>query len=681
MNIPKKSLALLLILCLILSLGIIPAAADGFHDVETGIWYHDSIMRWSGAGIINGDGDGSFRPLDNVRRSEFAKIIAETLGLTEQAENIFDDVADNAWYKPYVLACVKAGIINGYEEGDQTLFKADNYITREEAMKVYTVALQLKGVEQDNLSQFSDKDQVAQWAEGFINTILSYGAVNGKSEDILDPKGNIKRCEVAVILDRLAGVYVDQKGTVSTTTKSQYERTGNLVVVHNEFQDEVTLSVDTYGYLTVFAGDAIAKIRPQNKMPATALVSQQVVEVSNSNTITIAPTGEEIPLPETEITLWTYPIGNWSKPNFVKLLIDKFEDRYPTITVKVEYLDYATGDDKVSTALEAGAAPDLILEGPERLVSAWGSHMADLSDIWVEGFYPYVAKAATAADGSKLMYPMAMTVHCMAINKTVFEAAGAMQYIDEETRTWTTENFFKAVQAVYDAGYEQVGMVYCGGQGGDQGTRALVNNLYSGHYTNADHTAYTFDDPANVQALDALADQDGIVFGPTMVGGDEISLFRNGQLQMAFCWNINQQYEDETVNGDEIMFLAFPSDDGIPELQGGVWGFGAFDNGNADKLEAAKLFIRFACQDEYGHTVMLSKYAPPRADQHNYYEGFMLDWEYDVLMKYFGDYYQISPNWSQSRTAWWNMLQEIAAGSNIEEAASEWNAVANEGLN
>ena len=35
-------------------------------------------------------------------------------------------------------------------------------------------------------------------------------------------------------------------------------------------------------------------------------------------------------------------------------------------------------------------------------------------------------------------------------NKTVFEAAGAMQYVDAENHTWTTDNFLKAVQAVYD---------------------------------------------------------------------------------------------------------------------------------------------------------------------------------------------------------------------------------------
>lgn len=39
----------------------------------------------------------------------------------------------------------------------------------------------------------------------------------------------------------------------------------------------------------------------------------------------------------------------------------------------------------------------------------------------------------------------------MAINYEVFEAAGALQYIDEETRTWTTEGFEAAMAAIKTA--------------------------------------------------------------------------------------------------------------------------------------------------------------------------------------------------------------------------------------
>ncbi len=71
----------------------------------------------------------------------------------------------------------------------------------------------------------------------------------------------------------------------------------------------------------------------------------------------------------TEISLWTYPIGGWGNQETVDSLIAGFEAANPGIKVTVEYLDYTNGDDKVNTAIEGGAAPDLIMEGPERLVA------------------------------------------------------------------------------------------------------------------------------------------------------------------------------------------------------------------------------------------------------------------------------------------------------------------------
>ena len=61
------------------------------------------------------------------------------------------------------------------------------------------------------------------------------------------------------------------------------------------------------------------------------------------------------------------PIGGWGKDETVQELIASFNAKYPDIKVAVEYLDYTNGDDQVNTAIEGGSAPDLIMEGPERL--------------------------------------------------------------------------------------------------------------------------------------------------------------------------------------------------------------------------------------------------------------------------------------------------------------------------
>ena len=65
-------------------------------------------------------------------------------------------------------------------------------------------------------------------------------------------------------------------------------------------------------------------------------------------------------------------------------------------------------------------------------------------------FYSFTAVSYTHL-GTYYMYPLSVAAHCMAINYEAFEAAGALQYIDEETRTWTTDNFVKAMEAVRDA--------------------------------------------------------------------------------------------------------------------------------------------------------------------------------------------------------------------------------------
>ena len=397
-----------------------------------------------------------------------------------------------------------------------------------------------------------------------------------------------------------------------------------------------------------------------------------------------APATEAPAAAVTEISLWTYPIGKWGDQAEVDNLLAKFHADHPEVHLTVEYLTYQDGDDKVNTAIEGNKAPDLVMEGPERLVANWGAKgkMVDLSDLWTAetkaDMYASVEAACKSTSGAYYEYPLCMTAHCMAINKDVFEAAGAMQYIDEETHTWTTENFLKAVQTLVDAGYENVGVVFCGGQGGDQGNRALINNLYGGTYTNADHTAYTADSPENIKALETLRDTKGITFDPAIVGGDEIQLFVQGQLLMATCWNIAQ----EKNNADALTFdafpMAFPSQNGTDtQLCGGIWGFGVFDNGDAAKIEAAKTFIKWACDENAEECAKVSSYWSTRQSLADMYAGDEMMTEYGQFMKYMGDYYQVVGGWANARTEWWNMLQRVGAGGDIPTEVATFVANAN----
>ena len=408
---------------------------------------------------------------------------------------------------------------------------------------------------------------------------------------------------------------------------------------------------------------------------------------------------EPAPAGASEITLWTYPIGDWGTEATVKTLTDAFTAE-TGIAVKVEYLAYADGDDKVNTAITANSAPDLIMEGPERLVANWGANgkMVDLKDMFddtdlaeINAVNEGVMKSCTHTNGAIYEYPLVMTAHCMAVNVNAFKEAGADQYLHLDTHTWTTQEFIDAVAALYAHYNDTVGAVFCAGQGGDQGTRALVNNMYGGTFTNAEHTAYTWDDPLNVKALEQLKSMDGIAFDASLAGGDEIAKFYQGALKMAFCWNIAQQLDpngaktgaEKTVTGDDIAFMSFPSEDGNSKLQGGIWGFGIFDNGDQARIDAAKQFIKFMCDS--AHTVDAVKaaryFAVRTTAEGTDLSGIWADEpimaEYTKLMPYLGDYYQITTGWAAARTAWWNMLQAVGTGDDVAAAVAAGVAEAN----
>ena len=403
---------------------------------------------------------------------------------------------------------------------------------------------------------------------------------------------------------------------------------------------------------------------------------------------------------DVQLTLWTYPIGGWGDQKTVEALIEGFEAANPGIKITVEYLDYTNGDTKVNAAIEGNVAPDLIMEGPERLVANWGAKglMVDLSDLLDATDKAEINAAALNAcygtDGKVYEYPLVMTAHCMAINKTVFEAADAMQYLNAETHTWNSvEDFFKAVDAVYAYTGKQVGSVYCQAQGGDQGTRALVTNLKGGTFTNAAHTEYTWNSAENIAALELLKSYTGkgIEFDASLVGGTEITEFYNGNLNMAFCWNIAQQLNpnsantgaEKTASGDEILFMAFPTDAAKASLQGGIWGFGIFNKGNDAKIEAAKKFIKYMCDSEKtADAVKAANYFAVRdkaegVDLSGIWADNAIMKEYNKLMPMLGDYYQVTTGWAEARTAWWNMLQAVGAGGNIADVVAQWANTAN----
>ena len=93
------------------------------------------------------------------------------------------------------------GIVNG----DGVNFRPNSSLTRQDAMVMIKNALTAAGWNLGNgssvdLSRFVDSREVASYARDAVGTLVRLGAVNGDNRGRLNPRSDITRAEIAVIL-------------------------------------------------------------------------------------------------------------------------------------------------------------------------------------------------------------------------------------------------------------------------------------------------------------------------------------------------------------------------------------------------------------------------------------------------------------------------------------------------
>ncbi len=114
-----------------------------FSDVPSTHMYHEAIMNLVAEGIINGMGDGTYQPEGNVTRAQFAKIICYATSMGEityplEQRKIFTDVAAEHWAANNIKTAYDAKIINGMGDGT---FAPENNVLYEQAVKMAVCAL------------------------------------------------------------------------------------------------------------------------------------------------------------------------------------------------------------------------------------------------------------------------------------------------------------------------------------------------------------------------------------------------------------------------------------------------------------------------------------------------------------------------------------------------------------
>ncbi len=140
MNNLKKVLALVIAVAMVASFGCI-AFAEDYSDVASTANYADAVNLLSNLGIITGYEDGTFRPDNTITRAETATIMVRMLGMDDnitQGDSTFTDVSASDWFSGYVNKAWEAGIINGMGDGT---FAPNENVTYEQVVKMLVCAL------------------------------------------------------------------------------------------------------------------------------------------------------------------------------------------------------------------------------------------------------------------------------------------------------------------------------------------------------------------------------------------------------------------------------------------------------------------------------------------------------------------------------------------------------------
>ena len=175
-----------------------------FTDVTEEDWFHDVVLELAASGVVNGMTETTFEPQGTLTRAEFATMLYRvSYAPVVTGESTYSDVKTGDWYYDAVVWATEAGVVNGM--GDGTFAPNDNITRQEMATMLYRLAKAEK-VEEDKLASFPDAASVADWAKDAMNWAVSTEIVNGSTHDdkvnYLDPTATALRCQAAAVACR-----------------------------------------------------------------------------------------------------------------------------------------------------------------------------------------------------------------------------------------------------------------------------------------------------------------------------------------------------------------------------------------------------------------------------------------------------------------------------------------------
>jgi len=262
------SLLLSVVMVLTVAIPVAFADEIAFSDVPASHRYYEAITNLAAEGILNGMGDGAFAPEGDVTRAQFAKIICYALSVgnltySKEQKSLFSDVSPDHWAADNIKTAYDQKIINGMGDGT---FAPENNVLYEQAVKMAVCALGyteaqaernggypmgymtlankagiLKGIADAKQQQPMKRGAVAQLIDNMLDADQ---IVDGEaSGSIREEIGTTKKVEGRAVAAYGVSIYY---GETSTCSKNQIEIE---IGTDREIFDISEINIDVNDYL------------------------------------------------------------------------------------------------------------------------------------------------------------------------------------------------------------------------------------------------------------------------------------------------------------------------------------------------------------------------------------------------------------------------------------------------
>ncbi|MCJ7855545.1 extracellular solute-binding protein [Lachnospiraceae bacterium NSJ-143] len=347
------------------------------------------------------------------------------------------------------------------------------------------------------------------------------------------------------------------------------------------------------------------------------------------------------------------------------------------VTVNVVKFAYTEEENYITGCFDTDKAADILFEGYFNMAGyIHTGRVVPLDDIITDEVRADVDDSLwsmSRVNGKTYMLPYYSLQNTLIFNKDLFRQCGLTEYIGESNtiQSWTTEDLDYILSVLSEKLPEMSYpmMMYAKNDQGDTHIMTLLRSRGSRFFD--ENGRFNINTEEGIAALKWIADSYQKGYYPAGCENIEINdcnaLFTNNQLAIHMANSAMAVNMDMNTTG----FANFPSMDGKGYNTSFVTGFEVFDNGDADKVRAAKDFLHYFISNEDYMNYAQVGIPASKATTERLGEYIFMKEAYVANAVNTVDFTANNPNWRGVRDVFYTCIHELLAGTKTPQETAE----------